>query len=122
MSKLKRISAEKLKFSTFLIKCLDFSFYLPNQSSRYQVYLVSVAQQTNLFDCLRLYLPVNNFSVILGRLPGCNHYLKQIKAIGMKCLAQGHNAPQLMIKPATLGCLAWSETTKVDFLTKGLNI
>ena len=38
------------------------------------------------FVCLRLYAPVNNFSVILGRLPGFNQYA----AMGMKCLAQGH--------------------------------
>ena len=36
--------------------------------------------------CLRLYVPVSIFSVILGQLPGFNHY-----AMGMKCLAQGHN-------------------------------
>ena len=46
--------------------------------------------------CLRLYVPVNNFSVILGRLPGFNQY----NAMGMKCLAQGHNTvPQARIKP-----------------------
>ena len=27
-----------------------------------------------LFVCLRLYVPVNNFSVILGRLPGSDQY------------------------------------------------
>ena len=27
-----------------------------------------------LFVCLRLYVPVNNFSVILGQLPGFNQY------------------------------------------------
>ena len=32
---------------------------------------------------LRLYVPVNNFSVILGRLPGFNLY----QAMGMKCFA-----------------------------------
>ena len=47
-----------------------------------------------LFVCLRLYILVNNFSVILGQLPGFNQHL----AIGMKCLAQGHNtAPQVRI-------------------------
>ena len=41
-----------------------------------------------------LYVPVNNFSVILGRLPGFYQYL----AMGMKCLGQGHNnAPQVRI-------------------------
>ena len=40
------------------------------------------------FVCLRLYVPVNNFSVSLGRLPGFNHVYS---AMGMKCLAQGHN-------------------------------
>ena len=36
-----------------------------------------------LFEALR---PGQQFSVILGRLPGFNQYL----AIGMKCLVQGH--------------------------------
>ena len=39
---------------------------------------------------------VNNFSVILGRLPGFNQYL----AMGMKCLDQRHNtAPQQRSEP-----------------------
>ena len=40
-----------------------------------------------IFFCLRLYILVNNFSVILGQLLGFNQYY----AMGMKCLAQGHN-------------------------------
>ena len=48
------------------------------------------------FVCLRLYT-VNNFSVILGQLPGFN------QSNWDKCLAQGHNTrPQVRIKPATL--------------------
>ena len=51
------------------------------------------------FVCLRLYVAVNNFSVILGQLPGFNQYL----AMGMKCLAQGHNtALRVRIEPVTL--------------------
>ena len=37
-----------------------------------------------LFVSLRLYVLVNNFSVIFGRFPGFNQY----SAMGMKCLAQ----------------------------------
>ena len=36
---------------------------------------------------LRLYIPVNNFSVMWGCFPGLNQYI----AIKMKCLARGHN-------------------------------
>ena len=51
---------------------------------------------TDQFVCLRLYVLVNNFSVIFGRLPGFNQY----SAMGMKCLAQGHNtAPRVRMNP-----------------------
>ena len=50
----------------------------------------------SLFVCLRLNVLVNNCSVILGRFPGFNQY----EAIGMKCLAHGHNiAPEVRIEP-----------------------
>ena len=48
---------------------------------------------------VRLYVPVNNFSVMLGRFPWLNQYL----AIKTKCLAQGHNTvPLVRFEPATL--------------------
>ena len=48
---------------------------------------------------LRLYVPVNNFSVMLGRFPGLNQFM----AMRMKCLAQGHNTSLLVrFEPATL--------------------
>ena len=40
-----------------------------------------------MFVCLRVYVQVNNFSIILGRLPGFNQY----STMGMKCHAQGHS-------------------------------
>ena len=62
------------------------------------VYGVCIHMYTDLSDlfvCLRLYVPVNIFSVILGRLHGFNQYL----AMGMKCLVQGHNtAPRSFIR------------------------
>ena len=41
---------------------------------------------------LRLYVPVNNFSVMSGHFPGFNQYY----AMKMKCLAQGHNTAPLV--------------------------
>ena len=51
------------------------------------------------FVGLRLYVPVNNFSVMLGRFPGVNQY----KAMKMECLAQECNTtPRVRFEPTTL--------------------
>ena len=60
---------------------------------------MSVHVLLNLLNKLVLYIPVNIFSVMLGRLPGLNRRIKQ----RVKCLAQGHNTvPQVRLQPATL--------------------
>ena len=47
---------------------------------------------------LRLSIPINSFTVILGWLPGFNQYY----AMGMKCVAHGHNTVSWMrIEPTT---------------------
>ena len=55
------------------------------------VYISSLINRFSYFYyCFVLFEPlhaVNNFSVILGPLPGFNQY----KATGMKCHAQEHN-------------------------------
>ena len=53
------------------------------------------------FVGFRLYVPVNNFSVMSKYIPGLNQY----EAMKMKCLVQGHNtvtAPLMRFEPATL--------------------
>ena len=67
--------------------------------------------QVRLFVCLVVYLPVNNFSVILGPIHlflGLKHYYGELK-----CLAQGHNmAPMRYKHPLPL------PETELDSLTK----
>ena len=69
---------------------------------------VEFAAQTRLF-CLILYIPVNNLSVISGRVFLGSASTKQ----GLMCLAQGHNtvtpvrlepaAPLSQVKHSTTG-------------------
>ena len=44
------------------------------QTGLYQVFLSQHGNYNNVFVCLRLYVPVKNFSVIFGQLPGFNQY------------------------------------------------
>ena len=65
---------------------------------------------------LMLYIPVNNFSVILGRLFLGLTSTKQ----GLKCLAQGHNEVTLMrLELTTLGSQVKHSTTETLHLLLG---
>ena len=61
--------------------------------------LICIFKGNNIMGCflsgLRLYVPVNNFSVMSGRFPGLN----QDQAMKVKRLAQGHNTAP-MVSPA----------------------
>ena len=66
---------------------------------------------------LRLNVPVNNFSVMLGWFPG--FWFNQYKAMGIKCLAQGHNTPQrLRFEPVTLRSESDALPTELSVLTR----
>ena len=65
-------------------------------------------EQGFCFVCLRLNIPVNNFSVILGRLPGFNQYSVLSNGDEVSCSRTQHCAPcedqtcNLAIKRPTL--------------------